>query len=552
MRTVFLVLFLFISVLTNFAQAPVPAKSQVDDVLQYIANGWTALSRSDRECDTFVDKRKQQQLSVLYFPAGEPLPSLAADLVKRCNLQVTQLPQVITGPGQFKANAELKPGVLFLPNPYVVPGGFFNEMYGWDSYFIIRGLLEDGKIDLARGQVENFFYEIEHYGSVLNANRTYFLTRSQPPFLSEMVMAVNSAEKQQSQQDDKAWLAKAYPYIIRDWKMWTSGEHLAGNTGLSRYFDYGSGPSPELSQSGDPYYAEMITAVFAGDLHTDYLATDGKWSGPAYKFQVCNDSPSDQTCAKTTRLLLTDDYYEGDRAMRESGFDVSSRFGPYSGHTHHYAPVCLNSLLYQTEENLESIATILGKNDDAKHWGERARHRSELMNKYLWNPQKGMYFDYDFMAGKQSNYIYATTFYPLWVKQASTEQARAVEKNVKVFEQPGGIVMSTVDTKLQWDYPYGWAPINLIAIEGLRKNEDDADANRLSRHFLSMIVDNFHKDGTIREKYNVVTRSDEQDIAVGYHVNVIGFGWTNGSFLVLYHELPQQQRTTLASTASGE
>jgi alpha,alpha-trehalase len=545
MRRFFGILLVFFAISPVFAQTPAPAKTQgIDDVLRYIENGWTTLARTNQDCKTFVDERKQEGRPLIYFPANEPLPAVASDLEKRCKVEVKQLPQVITGPGQFKLASLSKPGILFLPNPYVVPGGFFNEMYGWDSYFIIRGLLRAGKVDMARGQVENFFYEIEHYGSVLNANRTYFLTRSQPPFLSEMVMAVNNTQKETSKQDDKAWLEKAYPYIVRDWKMWTSGEHLAGNTGLSRYYDFGTGPTSDLADTDSPYFAEMITALITNNLETDYIAKDGKSTGPAYNIEVCVDK-STKPCAKSARVLLTEDYYRGDAAMRESGFDISSRFSPYSGHTHHYAPVCLNSLLYQTEKNLAAIATILGNADEAKQWTERAQHRSELMNNYLWNPAKGMYFDYDFIAGKQSDYNYATTFYPLWVGQASKQQAQGLMSNVKLFEQPGGIVMSPYDTKLQWDFPYGWAPINLIDIEGLRAYGATSDANRLSYKFLSMIVDNFHRDGTIREKYNMVTRSDEMDVAVGYHVNVIGFGWTNGAFLALLHELPEQERDSL-------
>ena len=106
-------------------------------------------------------------------------------------------------------------------------------MYGWDSYFIIRGLLRDGRLELARGMVDNFFFEIEHYGAVLNANRTYYLTRSQPPFLSSMVMAVHDAQKAAGK-DDRAWLETAYEYVKRDHDMWTRAPHLAGNTGLSR------------------------------------------------------------------------------------------------------------------------------------------------------------------------------------------------------------------------------------------------------------------------------------------------------------------------------
>ncbi len=115
-------------------------------------------------------------------------------------------------------------------------------MYGWDSYFIILGLLHDGRIDMARGMVENFFFEIEHYGTILNANRTYYLTRSQPPFLTSMIMEVYNAEKAAGH-DDKIWLARAYGFAARDYEMWTHEPHLAGSTGLSRYYDFGNGPA---------------------------------------------------------------------------------------------------------------------------------------------------------------------------------------------------------------------------------------------------------------------------------------------------------------------
>ena len=546
MRRFFTLAVLCLLALPGFAQAASPAKSKgLADILNYIANGWTTLERSNHDCKTFVDERKQEGKPLIYFPADQPLPPIAADLEKRCGVEVKQLPQKITGPGQVKVESLGKPGILFLPNPYVVPGGFFNEMYGWDSYFIIRGLLRAGKIDIARGQVENFFYEIEHYGSILNANRTYFLSRSQPPFLSAMVMAVNDTEKAAAGVDDKLWLEKAYPYIVKDYQMWTTGEHLAGKTGLSRYYDYGDGPTPDIAATGDPYYAEMITNVLTSGAEVDYFAKDGKSSGPGYNLEVCVDRTDKHSCSKPAKFLLTDDYYKGDRSMRESGFDVSSRFAPYSGHTHHFAPVCLNSLLFQTEKNLQKIATILGKPDEAKDWESKAIQRSERMSHLMWNQKRGMYFDYDFVANHQSMYMYATTFYPLWVGLPTPSLAQSLIANVKNFERPGGIVMSEYDTKLQWDFPYGWAPVNLIDIEGLRAYGATDEANRLSYKFLSMVIDNFRKDGTIREKYNMMTRSDEVDLSVGYHVNVIGFGWTNGAFLSLLNDLPKDLRDDL-------
>src|SRR5690349_11410968 len=120
--------------------------------------------------------------------------------------------------------------------------------------------------------------------------------------------------------------------------------------------------------------------------------------------------------------------------MRESGFDISFRFGPDGAQTHHYAPDCLNSLLYKTEKDLEQMSRMLGKNDDAARWHERAESRKQKMNQYLWDQQRGQFFDYEFQAQKRSTYEYVTTFYPLWAGLATAEQAKALDANLSVFE----------------------------------------------------------------------------------------------------------------------
>ena len=126
-------------------------------------------------------------------------------------------------------------------------------MYGWDTYFIVRGLVEDKRLDLARGIIENFFFEIEHYGTVLNANRTYFLTRSQPPFLTSMILSVYQAEKAAGK-NDRELLEQGYQWASKDYEMWNRDPHRAGDTGLSRYFDFGNGPAPEsLKDETDAY-----------------------------------------------------------------------------------------------------------------------------------------------------------------------------------------------------------------------------------------------------------------------------------------------------------
>jgi alpha,alpha-trehalase len=250
-------------------------------------------------------------------------------------------------------------------------------------------------------------------------------------------------------------------------------------------------------------------------------------------------------CEKARQFKLSADYYKGDRSMRESGFDVSFRFGAFGSATHHYAPVCLNSLLYKTEKDLEQISLWLGHGDDAKKWSQRADHRKKLITQYLWDARQGLFFDYNFETQKISNYKYASTFYPLWAGLATPDQAKAVVSNLKAFEQPGGLPMSTRDTGAQWDLPYGWGNIEMLSIAGLRRYGFNSDANRVSYEFLSTVAENFRRDGNIREKYNVVTRSSEAHVEMGYGMNVVGFGWTNAAFLELLNGLPKEMTDRL-------
>src|ERR1700689_5249592 len=522
-----------------------------DDVQRYIALGWDHLTRSLDRCKTYEDQEGGDE-AYLYFPADfQSLPAFQ-ELVKGCRVHVERLPEVSTNPDDVQLNKISNEGLLYLPHAYVVPGGQFNEMYGWDSYFIIVGLLRAQRLELAKGMVENFFYEIEHYGSILNANRTYYLSRSQPPFLTSMILAVYDAEDPSVRQKDSAWLKRAYDFAVIDYQQWTHAPHLAGDTGLSRYFDHGEGPVPEII--GDPSdYSRGVAQYFlllngAKDPHLVLVDKDHPIQslvGPPFPVFAHNGQPEQNSQddpanahSPVGQVTLSADYYKGDRSMRESGFDVSFRFGPFSAETPHYAPVCLNSLLYKTEKDLESMSILLGRPEEAERWRALAFERQKLIQKYLWDPKQGLYFDYNFMTRTLSTYDYATTFYPLWAGLASPEQAQAVVKNLSLFEQPGGVAMSRVESQAQWDYPYGWAPIQLLAVDGMRRYGFTADADRVAYNFLSMVIENFVTDKYIREKNNVVKRTSITHIVEGYSQNVIGFGWTNGVFLELLHQLP--------------
>jgi len=544
------------SVRTYAAEASKAApEAGLAPILTYISSGWDTLTRSMTDCQTVVDP-KLTEASVLYLPADFPASPAVQDLQKRCKVQVRPLPAVITAPGQIDPS-KIAPGLLYLENKYVVPGGRFNEMYGWDSYFIILGLVRAGRLDLARGMVDNFFFEIEHYGTILNANRAYYLTRSQPPFLTSMIMEVYRADKS-SGHENRGWLEKAYAYASKDYETWNREPHLAGSTGLSRYYDFGNGPAPEsLKDEAGSYRKVAGYFLLHPQTGRNYLAENaGDTDSVGFQFstQVCDAATTmaKPECEPARRISLTPDYYKGDRSMRESGFDISFRFGPYGAATHHYAPICLNSLLYKTEKDLQAMAEILGRKDEAQKWLQRADLRKERIQKYLWDPGRRLFFDYDFETGVRSSYEYITTFYPLWAGLATPEQAQELVRNLGIFEQPGGLAMSSNFADVQWDYPYGWAPTQIVAIEGLRRYGFNDDANRISYNFLATIAENFRRDGTIREKYNVVTRSSESGVHAGYQQNVIGFGWTNAAFLLFLHELPRDMAERLAKEQAGK
>lgn len=523
--------------MSGIAQNPPSASKEAPPIDSYIHTAWDTLTRSMTSCSSLVDPKLTTK-PILYLPQDVPMPKELAAL-KACQVQVQRLPKKIESFGEIKESEIPAPGLLYLPNPYVVPGGRFNEMYGWDSYFILLGLLADQRVPLAKGMVENFFFEIDHYGGILNANRTYYFTRSQPPFLSSMIRAIYESEAPSGSQasgQSLAWLRKAYGYAHRDYALWTSDIHRAGDTGLARYYDIGEGPVPEMADDST-YYSDVIRWLLAHpESKQDYLLDapdDPNAQQAAELAKTSCDIRLSAVCAAAhvQGHRLTKDFYRGDRAMRESGFDVSFRYGPFSGSTHHFADVSLNSLLYKYERDMAYFARLLSREQDAKEWDQRAERRKAAIDKYLWHADSGMYFDYDYTQGQPSTYQYATTFYPLWAGAASCPQSLAVEKHLKLFQQSGGLAMSTTTSGMQWDAPYGWAPVNWIADAGLYRYGYTQDALQVAKSFRKTVENGYREDQTIREKYNVESGTSSVVVSAGYKQNVVGFGWTNGVYL---------------------
>ncbi len=549
--------FVFPLLLAASSAAQLPVGNSQTDILPYIHTAWDTLTRTQTNCATLADP-KITTAPALYLPFGLKTPPAVLEAQKTCHIEVLHLPRKLTHLGDLDPATLPRRGLLYLPNPYVVPGGRFNEMYGWDSYFILLGLVRDTPVpreELAYGMVENFFFEIENYGAILNANRTYYLTRSQPPFLSSMIREVYEHDPH----PDPQWLAYAYSYAVRDHATWTSAPHLAGRTGLSRYFDVGTGPVPEMADDST-FYPDVIRFFLAHpEEASEYLVEapgNPNAAEAASLARTSCDILHSKVCANAHVLSngvdhrLTAAYFRGDRAMRESGFDTSFRFGPFSNATDEYAPVCLNALLYKYELDLAHMADLIHKPVEAASWLSRAAARKAAMDKYLWNPAAGLYFDYNYVTETRSTYKYLTTFYPLWAGAASPTQASIVARHLPNFERPGGLATSTTESGTQWDAPFGWAPITWLAVAGLEQNGFHTQAVRVAREFSTTIEQNFAADRTIREKYNVVSGSANVAVAAGYKQNVVGFGWTNATY-VLLHDLLTHSATVPPPAASN-
>lgn len=412
-------------------------------------------------------------------------------------------------------------GLLFLPHPYVVPGGRFNEMYGWDSHFINLGLLSAGRVDQARQMVENHLYQVEHYGRVLNANRTYYLTRSQPPFLASMVADVYRY------QPAPAWAGKALPALNETYRFWTSDMHLTPETGLSRYHDLGTGPAVEVEASekdeaGLTHYDRILEELRA----LRDLPEERAQEILGYPLELFYDSHED---------VLTEAFYLGDRSMRESGYDPSDRFGRFNADVVSYNPVDLNSLLYLYEREMGWLSDQLGARMEAQDWRRRADERATAMSRFLWDEEAGLFFDYNVRTGRRRDYPFATTFFPLWTGWATPRQAERVHAHLASFLRPGGLLTSHFVSGNQWDAPFGWAPLQLAAVEGLDRYGYRESARAVASGFVGMVEAEYRRTGTIVEKYDVEKASGEvsEGIAFGYSSNEIGFGWTNAVYLRL-------------------
>ncbi|HAU5565011.1 TPA: alpha,alpha-trehalase TreA [Serratia fonticola] len=391
--------------------------------------------------------------------------------------------------------------LLPLPKPYVVPGGRFREVYYWDSYFTMLGLAESGHWDRVQDMVDNFATELDKYGHIPNGNRSYYLSRSQPPFFSLMVDLLATHKGDDVYRQYLPQLQKEYDYWMADSDKVAAGEaskrviKLGDGTLLNRYWDDRDAPRTES---------------WLDDVNTANKAPDRN------KQQVYRDL----------------------RAGAASGWDFSSRWftdahNLASIRTTQLAPVDLNSLMFHLEQVLSKASKLAQQDDKAKQFAADAEKRQAAINRYLWDEKQGWYADYDWQKKHVHPQLTAATLFPLYMQVASEKQADRTAKAVeKQLLKPGGLVTTTVNNGQQWDAPNGWAPLQWVAVEGLEHYKQPKLAQEIGQRFLQNVQATYDKEHKLVEKY-VVEGAQLGGGGGGEYPLQDGFGWTNGVTLKL-------------------
>lgn len=385
---------------------------------------------------------------------------------------------------------------IALPYEYVVPGGRFQEIYYWDSYFTMEGLMADGQEQLATNMVKNFSHLIDSIGFIPNGTRNYYLSRSQPPFYTLMVDALS--------RKDSLLLIKYLPTMVKEYGFWMSGASelnsslsvknhvvlLDSNTILNRYWDKKNTPRPE---------------AYKEDVH---LASELK------------------TMAEKEAL------YANLRAGAASGWDYSSRwygtdddFGSTTSTT--MLPIDLNCLLYFMEMKIAEGYGLKGEKENKFKYEQKATARKTALQTLFWNKELGFFMDYDFKLKSITDELTLAATYPLFFKVASIEQAESVKNRLMAdFLKKGGLLTTLKNTGQQWDAPNGWAPLQWIAVNGLLSYGYKQEAKEIIERWLRLNEQVYKNTGKMMEKYNVVDTSLPS--GGGEYKTQDGFGWTNG------------------------
>lgn len=404
-------------------------------------------------------------------------------------------------PREHPARSSLLP----LPQPYVVPGGRFGEMYYWDSYFTMVGLAESGRHDLLRSMADNFAWLIDHYGHVPNGNRSYYLSRSQPPVFALMVELF----ERHGVRDAMRYLPRLrreHDFWMRDCAGLGPGEasrhcvRMADGALLNRYWD-------ELDLPREEAYLEDVTT------------------------------------ARSQHARPESEVHRELRAAAASGWDFSSRWCEEGGdlsstRTTSIVPVDLNAFLFKLEMQVARLSGEAGDAATAQAFRRRADDRRLAMQRWLWSDRAGAFLDHDLLRDRPRA-LCAAAAAPLYVGLATPEQAKRTAQALQSqLLQQGGIATTGSESGQQWDSPNGWAPLQWLAIAGCRRYRLDALSGEIRRRWLETVGSLYRREGKLVEKY-VLVHTPEGAVGGGGGEYPLqdGFGWTNGVTRRLLHEV---------------
>jgi len=386
---------------------------------------------------------------------------------------------------------------LWLPHSYVVPGGRFRELYYWDSYFTMLGLRRSGRQDMVENMIGNFGSLLDRLGHIPNGTRSYYTTRSNPPFF-HLMAALSRDDSIEGRRRRLGWMHKEHDF----WMAGATDVAAGGETRrvvrlgdgalLNRYWDDSDHPRDE-SWREDVALAAEAAERDAGQLWRDI------------------------------------------RAAAESGWDFSSRWlsdgkNLVTIRTTRLVPIDLNILLFGLEQAIADAARGLGVAEMVDSFTARAHHRALAISDHLWNDAAGHYADFDLDSGRVSDQLTAAAAFPLFAGIASTRRARATAVALERLVRPGGLMTTLCESGEQWDAPNGWAPLQWIAITGLRRYGETRLANDIADRWLAMVEAHYEASGQLLEKYDVVTCAAGSG---GEYATETGFGWTNGVTLEL-------------------
>ncbi|ELR71496.1 Trehalase [Fulvivirga imtechensis AK7] len=401
--------------------------------------------------------------------------------------------------------------LILLQESYIVPGGRFREIYYWDSYFTMEGLVESGQEQMAVNMVNNFSLLIDTLGFIPNGNRNYYLGRSQPPFYALMVDLVAS--------DNRDMYSRYLPRLVKEYEFWMSG-------------------ADNLSQQNPAI--KRVVLMPDGSILNRYWDNFDLPRPESFKedYELVNENSLDPS---TTYRHL--------RAGAESGWDYSSRWFKDQNslmtiHTTDIVPIDLNTLLYYLELK---IAQGYNWNEDletAKAYLEKADKRKAAINKYLWDDTAQFFVDYDYIEEAPTGVLSLAGAYPLFFRVASKAQARpVVDRLLSDFLKAGGFVTTLNETGQQWDAPNGWAPLQWLTINGLYNYGYGDEGNDAAEKWLKRNREVYEATGKMMEKYNVV---DTTLLAGGGEYPLQdGFGWTNGVAIALEKILENKEKVLL-------